>query len=112
MTDRTLGIIKAIKQSGLRWDRAVARCMSQETGTPEENYSETDLNQILKATLLDYLSTCDNPVMEVGDLLDMMESSGAHSMGYYLANVLGIAQVCRCEGNEKTYVNGFRDWED
>ena len=112
MTDRTLGIIKAIKQSGLRWDRAVSRHMSWETGTPEENYSETDLNQILKAAFLDFLSTCDDPAMEVGNLLDMMESSGTHSMGYHLANMLGIAQVCRLEGDEKTYVNGFRDWED
>lgn len=105
MTDQTIGIIGAIKQSGLVWNRAVAEYMSETTGTPAESYTETDLNQILKSALVDYISTCDRPGDEVRDLLDMMESSGSHSIGYHIANLLGIAQVR--EGGE--YVNGFRD---
>lgn len=105
MTDQTIGIIKAIKQSGLVWNRAVAKHMSKETGTPAEEYTETDINQILKDALVDYISTCDHPEIEVRDLLNMMSSSGDHSMGYHIANLLGITQVRDDAGK---YVNGFR----
>lgn len=106
MTDLTIGIIKAIKQSGKVWNRAVAEYMSEHTGTPIEDYTEHYLNTILKEAFLDYIATCDNPVLEVEILIDLMTSYGAGSLGCHLANILGMAQVRDKNGN---YINGFRE---
>jgi len=93
MTDRTLGIIKAIKQSGKVWNRAVAEYMSELTGSPIEEYTETCVNQILQSAFLDYIGTCDHPAWEVQILFDLLERHGTASLGHHLAHILGIAQV-------------------
>lgn len=105
MTDRTLGIIKAIKQRGKVWNRAVAEYISERTGTPIEDYTEYDLNIILKEAFLDYIATCDNPAFEVETLINLMTSFGDSSLGCHLANILGMTQV---RDKDDNYVNGFR----
>jgi hypothetical protein len=105
MTDHTIRIINAIKRSGKVWNQAVAEYMSEYSGCPIEEYTETKLNRILKEAFLDYLATCDNPSMEVCDLFDFMDNHGSESLGHHIADVLGMTQVR--DGNE--YVNGFRE---
>lgn len=105
MTDLTLNIIKSIKCSGKVWNRAVAEYMSEYSGCPVEDYTETSLNHILKEAFIDYVSTCDNPEEPVRELFDFIENNGARSLGHHIANVLGLTQVRK---NDK-YINGFRD---
>ena len=105
MTDHTISIIKAIKLSGKVWNQAVAEYMSKYSGSLVDEYTETELNRILKEAFLDYLTTCDNPSMEVRDLLDFMDNNGSRSLGHHIANVLGLTQVR--DGDK--YVNGFRE---
>ena len=106
MTDHTINIIKSIKRSGKVWSQAVAEYMSEYSGSPVEEYTETELNRILKEAFLDYLTTCDSPSMEIRGLLDLMENNGLHSIGYHIANVLGMVEV---KDGDK-YVNGFRNY--
>ena len=103
MTDLSLGIIYAIKQSGKPWNQAVAEYMSNYSGSPIEDYTETKLNQILKSTFLDYISTCDKPNEDVETLFEMMKAE-YHSLGYYIAHTLAMTIV----KNDGKYVNGFR----
>jgi hypothetical protein len=105
MTDKTIGIIYAIKRSGKIWNQAVAEWMSNYSGSPVEKYTETLLNKILKEAFIDYMSTCDKPGMEVSDFLDLIENNGSYSLGHHIANKLGMTQVK--EGNK--FVNGFRE---
>lgn len=105
MTDQTVGIIYAIKRSGKVWDQAVKEYMASYSGSPIEVYTETELNRILKLAFVDYIETCDKPHIEIYSLLTLIESNGTHSLGYYLANVLGLVQV---KDNGK-FVNGFKD---
>ena len=106
MTDKTMGIIRSIKQSGNVWNRAVAKFMSEYSGSPIEEYTETLINQILVEAFVDYISTCDNPASEVRDLLAYIASDGSHSIGYHIANVLGMAHV---RGDNGSFVNGFNN---
>ena len=107
MTERTFDIIMAIKNSDLVWNKAVAKYMSEYTGAPEEEYTETLISDILQDTVSDYISTCDNPGADVGFLLHLMsEATSKHSFGYSYANFLGLTRVK--ENNE--YINGFQEF--
>ncbi len=104
VTDKTIGIIYAIKRSGKVWNQAVAEWMADYSGSSVEEYTETALNNIMKEAFGDYISSCDNPEREVRDLLDMIGRNGSYSIGHHLANVLAITQVKEGE----RFVNGFR----
>ena len=104
MTDKTLGIIYAIKRSGKVWNQAVAEWMADYSGSPVEEYTETVINKILKEAFVDYISTCDKPDVELYEFLCLIESQGMHSLGYYIANILGMTQVKDCD----KFVNDFR----
>ena len=105
MTDHTIRIIYAIKRGGDTWNRAVAKYMSEYSGYPYKDYTEMQLNNILKEAFLDYLSTCDNPVLAVRDLIDSMTGHGLESLGFHISNVFMMARV----KFEDKYINGFRD---
>lgn len=105
MNDKTLGIIYAIKRSGKQWNEAVSEYMSDYSGCPKEEYSEWELNRIMRIAFIDYLETCDKPYAEVRELLEMMDRYSGYSMGHYLANVLGMTKV----KEKEKFVNGFRD---
>ncbi len=105
MSDQTLGLIYAIKHNDFRWDLAVKYYMSDITGCDFKVYSETDLYQILKEALLDYLKVCNNPSNVVRLLLEKNEHDGNSSMAHKIAVVLMMQQVKDKEGN---FINGFR----
>lgn len=104
MTDKTLGIIYAIKRSGKVWNQAVADWMSDYSGSPVEEYTETVINKILKEAFADYISTCDHPDREVYDLLDYISNNGSYSLGHCISIVFELAQV----KSKDKFVNGFR----
>ncbi len=104
MTDKTLGIIYAIKRSEKEWNHAVADWMADYSGSPVEEYTETQINKILKEAFVDYISTCNRPDREVYDLLDYIDNNGSYSLGHCIAIVFELAQVK--DGNK--FVNGFR----
>ena len=108
MKDVTNGLIYAIKRSGKPWNQAVAKYMSNYSGSPIEEYTETVINLILKQAFVDYIETCDDPEREVSDLLDFIQCDGSHSLGYYLAMVLGNTQVR--DGDR--FVNGFSECKE
>jgi len=105
MTDHTLNLIYAIKQSGKSWNQAVSEYMSAYSGSSIEEYDEYSLNHILRAAYCDYISTCDNPAMEVYNLLEMMDSYPMYSRAHHLANCMGMAQV----KDKGKFINGFRE---
>ena len=105
MTDKTLGIIYAIKRSNKVWNQAVAEWMSDYSGSPVVAYTETVINKILKEAFVDYISTCDKPNVELYSFLCLIEGQGMHSLRYYIANILGMAQV----KDGDIFVNGFRE---
>ena len=105
MTDHTLNLIYAIKQSGKSWNQAVSEYMSAYSGSPIERYDEYSLNHILREAYCDYISTCDNPAMEARKLLEMMDNYPMYSRAHHLANCMGLAQV----KDKGKFVNGFRE---
>ena len=105
MTDHTLNLIYAIKQSGKSWNQAVSEYMFTYSNSPIESYDEYTLNRILKEAYCDYISTCDNPAIEARKLLEMMDDYPMYSRAHHLANCMGWAQV---KDNGK-FVNGFRE---
>jgi len=105
MSDRTLGLIYAIKRNDFRWDLAIKYYMSDIADCDFEVYSETDLYQILKEALLDYLKVCDNPSNVVRLLLEANERDGNSSMAHKIAIILMMQQVKDKNGN---FINGFR----
>ena len=104
MTDKTLGIIYAIKRSGKAWNQAVAEWMADYSGSPVEAYTEIILNKILKEAFIDYVSTCDRPDIEIYELLSCIDKNGSYSLGHCIAIVLELARV----KNGDEFVNGFR----
>ena len=107
MTNHTLNLIYAIKQSDKLWNQAVSEYMSTYSGSPIENYNEYILNHILREAYCDYISTCDNPAVEARKLLEMMDSYPMYSRAHHLANCMGLAQV----KDKGRFVNGFREQE-
>lgn len=107
MSDRTLGLIYAIKRHDFRWDNAIKYYMSDISGCDFEAYSESDLYEILREALLDYLKVCDNPSDVVRLLLETNEHGGNSSMANKIAVVLMIQQVKDKNGN---FINGFREF--
>lgn len=105
MNNKTLGIIYAIKRSEKQWDKAVSEYMADYSGSPNKEYSEWELNRIMRVAFIDYIETCDKPYAEVRELLEIMDRYSGYSMGHYLANVLGQTKV----KEQGKYVNGFRD---
>lgn len=108
MTDRTLGIIYALKKSKKPWFLTVAKYMSRETGIPIYEYDEPTLNSIMKNVFVSYVKTCDRPETVVSDLLYNLGNKES-SIGSIIANVLINQPVKDSFGN---YLNGFRQYKE
>lgn len=111
MTDRTLGIIYALKRSNHDGFRAVAEYISRETGDRIEDYSFGDLCSIVRTAYKDYISGCDNAGSEFDSFLRYLDMN--YCGGVYEAMMcrLRMTQVksCNKENPEMHYINGFRD---
>jgi len=96
VTEGTYNIIRAVKKGATEY-------MSKETGAPTYIYNESLINNIMKDTVVDYLSTCDNPNRSIERLLEMLMESGGHSFGFAVEDCLGLVSV----NKDGVYVNGF-----
>lgn len=104
MTDKTLGIIYAMKRSEKSWDRAVIDWMADYSGSDPDFYTESVINTVLQEAFVDYVSTCDHPEWVVHDLLDCIKRNGAYSLGHSIAVILAGVRV----KDGKKFINGFR----
>ena len=110
MTDRSLEIIYAMKQSDKPWEEVIAKFRAKETGSPGHFATQLDLYDVIKEVFIDYISTCDHPENVVRDLLHRVENNGSLGMVHHMAITLRHQQVR--DGDMSTgnfyYVNGFR----
>lgn len=111
MTDRSLRIIYAMKQSNKPWEEAITKFRAKETGDPGHFATQLELYNVINEVFIDYISTCDHPENVVRELLHCIENNGSLGMVHHMAIILRLQQVR--DRNMSTgdfyYVNGFRD---
>ena len=112
MTDRSLKIIYAMKQSDRSWEEAITKFRAKETGDPDHFATQLELYHVINEVFIDYISTCDHPENVVRDLLHRVDNNGSLGMAYHMAMVLRLQQVRNRDmsADNLYYVNGFRDF--
>ena len=109
MEKHTMDIIRFIKNVDRPCFYLLREYLASENGSNEDAYTESELNTILKNAYVDYISTCDNPSNEIRRLLDYINSSGCHSLAWYIVMSLDMVRVRDDNGN---YINGFDERYD
>lgn len=111
MTDRSLGIIYAMKQSEKPWEEVITKFRAKETGDPSRIATQLELYDVIKEVFIDYISSCDHPENVVRDLLHHVENNGSLGMAHHMAIILSLQQVRDRDMSTGNfyYVNGFRD---
>lgn len=105
MTDRTLGLIYTIKNENGYSDIPINKFLMDYYNT-DCPYSRHEIDQILRATCIDYIETADDPIKEIrryfsGNVYSYVEIPEHDRMIQFLMLVL-------VKSNEK-YINGFRE---
>ena len=110
MTNRSLRIIYAMKQSGKPWEKAIIEFRAKETGDPGHIATQLELYDVINNVFIDYISTCDHPENVVRDLLHQVNNNGSMGMAHHMAIVLRLQQVRDQDMSTGNfyYVNGFR----
>jgi len=111
MTDRSLKIIYAMKQSEKPWEEVITKFRAKETGDPGHIATQLELYHVIKEVFTDYISTCDHPENVVKFLLKCVENNGSLGMVHHMATVLRLQRVRDRDMSTGNfyYVNGFRD---
>lgn len=110
MTDRSLKIIYAMKQSEKPWEEVINKFRAKETEDPGHIATQLELYHVINEVFIDYISTCDHPEYVVKDLLGRINNNGSLGMAHHMAILLRLQQVRDRDMSTGNfyYVNGFR----
>lgn len=127
MTDRTLGIIYAIKQGNLTARQNIVEFMSRYDGVSKNYYCDANLIPLIEETFLDYLETADDPVSDVRQYF-ASKGKARNFYRFYPARAAQyeekqqsfgmdtdavIAALCLTDVmKDGKYVNGFRELKE
>lgn len=106
-------IIHALKSNKGTFDERIKNVMAEYTGVQSWSYGRDEIDNLLRSTCSDYISTCDNPEKEIRRyfLKDMFITNEYQRMTLFLTNI----QVCERDSMTKEYyyINGFNKevWE-
>lgn len=116
MTDKTIGIIYALKDNEVgSFDAAVKNFMVKYTGSDPGAYSKANLTNIAMSAVIDYIGTADDPSKDVRDLLEYMHCYKPYRDAEPVFEdrvrmaIWQMLQLVQVKDGADSYVNGFRE---
>ena len=107
MTDKSIGIIYAIKQCyGIKYG---VRQFLQEYCNDKYYYSHEYISSILRETVLDYLLSCDDWKTELRRFFNTYEDTFCDDDYDVCTSFLFDIQVVKFNEEKSYYINGFKD---
>lgn len=108
MTELTMGIIYTIKHQDGDPHTAIQKFL-QNYFEPDYNYDRDFIDDILRQTCADYISTADNPVEEIRRYFLNSNIFAAIEISEYKRMIVFLQNIKVKKNHE--YINGFKEME-
>ena len=105
MDNRTMGIIYALKQCKYGSDIVIRMFMSEYSGTDWNKMGRNTVDDLLRQTCTEFITSADNPVKEIRRYFNSYNSVFCNNEFEMMINFLQQTQVRDASGN---YINGER----
>lgn len=103
----TMKLIKAVKQSEDSDIWTITKLISEECDCPQSRYSLNDVVHILHKTVVDYLSSCDDPISEIREYFylyndNLVKQEEIHRLIVFL-------RMVAVKNHKNQWINGFNE---